>query len=71
VSQYTAACCQVPTAVFLCFTVNASAMLRTLTQPKAALPHPSPLPEVEGEDPKGEEPQAGGTDLALAFFSDV
>src|SRR5688500_1368386 len=30
------------------------AMLRTLSQPKAALPHPSPLPWGEGETPKGE-----------------
>ena len=35
--------------------VRSVAMLRTLTQSKAALPHPSPLPWGEGETPKGEE----------------
>ncbi|MFY9619551.1 MAG: hypothetical protein WAQ99_07035 [Pyrinomonadaceae bacterium] len=36
------------------------AKLRTLTRPKAALPHPGPLPSGEGENTRGEEPS--GTD---------
>ncbi|HEX6189803.1 MAG TPA: hypothetical protein VFZ40_17135, partial [Pyrinomonadaceae bacterium] len=36
------------------------AKLRTLTQPKAALPHPGPLPSGEGENTQGEEQR--GTD---------
>ncbi|MGQ0760424.1 MAG: hypothetical protein ACT4OT_00190 [Acidobacteriota bacterium] len=40
-----------------------AAQLRTLTQPKAALPHPGPLPSGEGENTEGEE--VGGSDTQL------
>ena len=43
----------------------ATAKLRTLTQPKAALPHPGPLPWGEGENTKGEEIEASGLPAKL------
>ncbi len=49
-----------PVATALGSDESPPARLRTLTQPKAALPHPGPLPWGEGENPKGEE--KGGTD---------